>query len=577
MAPKPPKPSEPPAAKGAASGDAADQSGRTVGDFRLLRRLGEGGMGQVYLAEQLSLKRRVALKLLRTELAGNETSRKRFEAEAKAVAQLTHANIVQVYQYGDHEGQHYMALEYIDGRNLRDYVSRKGPPDLPIALSIMRQVAAALQRAAEMGIIHRDIKPENILLTRKGEVKVTDFGLSRIVGPDPQALNLTQTGVTMGTPLYMSPEQVEGRPLDHRTDIYSFGVSCYHMLAGQPPFEGENAFAVALQHVQTDPIPLTEIRPDLPPAVCGVVMKMMAKQPEDRYQSAREIVKDLRQLGDGKNGGLVPLSLPDSAAKTSTLPHLPAAAGAAAARPRALPAPIPEAKKPASPSSPSRRRLQIGVAVSLLLAVVGGGALGNLLGKQRRPAPTTPVEETSKDEGKPTEAPVAEAHLGTYKQQEQAFKALVETSKSPGNNRDQIIDGLRYRVKLGMLYLNNRDLDDEALDKAEAFFKQQRQHTHDAYQAVGKLGEALVSAFRGDPKGSFAAFREFDAKYRGLPGGLWSGSILRDADVIKLVSKAIEHNVANAKMKGVDLQEKDVQDLMRRFRIPFGGPPVSPT
>src|SRR5262245_60941421 len=248
--------------------------GRTLGDFFVVRRLGQGGMGQVFLADQLSLKRRVALKFLRPEHLANQTALKRFQAEAEAVARVTHANIGQVYAVGEADGLHYMALEYVEGRTLRDYLSKKGPLDIPVAISVMRQVAAALQRASELGIIHRDIKPENILLTRKGEVKVADFGLSRCLAPEQQPLHLTQSGVTMGTPLYMSPEQVEGRPVDPRTDIYSFGVTCYHMLAGHPPFHGQTAFQVALQHVQSEPVPLETIRPDLPVELCGIIKKM---------------------------------------------------------------------------------------------------------------------------------------------------------------------------------------------------------------------------------------------------------------------------------------------------------------
>src|SRR5204863_123047 len=186
-----------------------------------LRRIGQGGMGQVYLAEHRALKRRVALKILRSDLAASSVSLQRFKAEAQAVARVTHPNIVQVYDTGESHGLHYMALEYVHGRNLSEYLAKKGPPELPLALSIMIQVAAALQRASELGIIHRDIKPENILLTRKGEVKVADFGLSRVLADGQQPLHLTQSGVTMGTPLYMSPEQVEGHTVDPRTDIYS--------------------------------------------------------------------------------------------------------------------------------------------------------------------------------------------------------------------------------------------------------------------------------------------------------------------------------------------------------------------
>lgn len=283
-----------------------DLTGRILGDYRLLRRLGCGGMGQVYLAEQLSLKREVALKLIRSDLPDTVTVQKRFQAEAEAVARLNHPNIVQIYQLGESDGFRFMVLEYVEGRNLRQYLERKGPPDLAICLSIIRQVALALQRAHEVGIVHRDVKPENILLTRKVEVKVADFGLSRFFAPDGPALNLTQSGLTLGTPLYMSPEQVQGQSVDHRSDIYSFGVTCYHLLAGEPPFQGKTAFDVALKHVREEPPPLSAFRPDLPPDLCALVHKMMAKQPEQRYQSVREILRDLNRIREQLNsaGGI---------------------------------------------------------------------------------------------------------------------------------------------------------------------------------------------------------------------------------------------------------------------------------
>jgi len=282
-----------------------DYSGRVLDDFELIRRIGVGGMGQVYLARQRSLKRQVAIKILRGELAANKTALQRFQSEAEAVANFTHAHIVQVYAIGEAQGLHYMALEYVDGRNLRDVLERKGIPDLPQAIEIMRQVCSALERAGELGFVHRDIKPENILLSKKGEVKVTDFGLSRCFATDAP-LNLTQSGVTMGTPLYMSPEQVRGQPADPRSDIYSFGVTCYHMLAGEPPFRGSAAFDVAIQHVQGEARPLATLRPDLPPELCAIIHKMMAKRPDDRYQSAREILNDLARFKDGVGltGGL---------------------------------------------------------------------------------------------------------------------------------------------------------------------------------------------------------------------------------------------------------------------------------
>jgi serine/threonine-protein kinase len=273
----------------------ADLAGRPLGDFQLLRRLGRGAMADVYLADQSRLKRRVALKILRPELAGDRTYLQRFEIEAQAAASLVHANIVQIYEVGCIDRLHYIAQEYVQGQNLREYITRHGPPNLPQALSIMRQVAAALAKAAEQGVVHRDIKPENIMLTAGGEVKVADFGLARFAG-EGAANDLTQVGITLGTPLYMSPEQVEGRPLDPRSDIYSFGVTCYHMLSGRPPFSGETALSVAVQHLKKQPEPLESLRGDLPPALCRIVHQMLAKDPSQRFATARDLLRELRRV-----------------------------------------------------------------------------------------------------------------------------------------------------------------------------------------------------------------------------------------------------------------------------------------
>ena len=272
-----------------------DLSGRQVGDYQLLRRLGRGAMAEVYLAEQKSLNRQVAVKVLKKELATDDTYVQRFQREARAVAALVHANIVQIHEVGCIDGVYFIAQEYVEGLNLKQWLSRHGPLDLRLGLIIMRQVAAALAKAADQGIIHRDIKPENIMLTSSGEVKVADFGLARMnrIGDHT---DLTQVGMTMGTPLYMSPEQVEGKPLDPRSDMYSFGVTCYHVLSGSTPFAGETALNVALQHLKKRAEPLENLRPDLPPALARVVHRMLAKKPADRYQSPRELLKELHRL-----------------------------------------------------------------------------------------------------------------------------------------------------------------------------------------------------------------------------------------------------------------------------------------
>ncbi len=340
-----------------------DYSGRILGDFELVRRIGMGGMGQVYLARQRSLKRQVAVKILKGELAANVSALRRFQAEAEAVANITHANIVQVYAIDEADGLHFMALEYVDGRNLRDYLERRGLPDLPMALEIMRQVALALERAGELGFVHRDIKPENILLSKRGEVKVTDFGLSRCFGTDAP-LHLTQSGVAMGTPLYMSPEQVRGQPVDPRSDIYSFGVTCYHMLAGEPPFKGTAAFDVAIQHVQGEAKPLAAMRPDLPADVCAIVHRMMAKRPEDRYQSAREILNDLARVKEG--AGLPPATLPAGVSVFA-----PALGNSSTIVPAMHPSGLTTQAIP-TPTSPWRYVI---VAVLAIAAAAGGAAL----------------------------------------------------------------------------------------------------------------------------------------------------------------------------------------------------------
>jgi len=270
-----------------------DLSGRRLGDYQLLRRLGRGGMAVVYLAEQLALNRQVAFKVLKGHLAKDESYVRRFVNEARSAASLVHGSIVQIHEVGCVEGIHFIAQEYVKGQNLKQFLERNGAVDAAMAVNIMRQVAAALHKAGEQGVIHRDIKPENIMLSANGEVKVADFGLARAIDGD---VDLTQVGMTMGTPLYMSPEQCEGRTVDQRSDIYSFGVTSYHMLAGHPPFDGDSPISVAVQHLKKEPQRLEELRPDLPIGLCCIVHNLMAKDPSDRFQHAAEILHELRAL-----------------------------------------------------------------------------------------------------------------------------------------------------------------------------------------------------------------------------------------------------------------------------------------
>lgn len=269
--------------------------GLQLGDYQILRRLGHGGMSVVYLAEQQSLKRRVAFKVLKSELAKDTTYVRRFHKEAQAAASLVHANIVQIYEVGEQEGIHYIVQEYVPGQNLAQYIRRHSSVSVPLSIVILKQVAAALHRAGDQGITHRDIKPENIMLSTNGEVKVADFGLARVTSGEHH-VETTQIGITMGTPLYMSPEQAEGGAIDPRSDIYSLGVTGYHMLAGRPPFEGDTALSVAVQHLKRIPDPVSSVRPAIPQALCDLIMKMLEKQPEQRIQKAIELQKHLRSI-----------------------------------------------------------------------------------------------------------------------------------------------------------------------------------------------------------------------------------------------------------------------------------------
>ncbi|MDR1493950.1 MAG: serine/threonine protein kinase [Planctomycetaceae bacterium] len=276
--------------------ESRDLTNTEFGDYHIIRRIGSGAMADVYLAEQRSLGRRVAIKILKQELNSDETYVKRFLREAKAAARLVHSNIVHVYEVGERGSVRYIVQEYVQGNNLAQYLQHHGAMTPKQVFRVIWQVASALDAASQAGIVHRDIKPENILLGEKLEIKVADFGLARVEDLSDPDLQLTKIGVTLGTPLYMSPEQSEGKPLDHRSDIYSLGITSYHMLAGRPPFRGDTALSVAIQHLKTEAETLETIRPDIPPALARIVHRMMAKSPNDRFQSVRQLKLELKQL-----------------------------------------------------------------------------------------------------------------------------------------------------------------------------------------------------------------------------------------------------------------------------------------
>lgn len=516
-----------------------DLTGRVLGDYQLLRRLGSGGMGQVYLARQLSLKRHVAVKLLRDDLVTNATALKRFQAEAEAVAKLNHPNIVHIHQIGEHDGLRYMVLEYVEGRNLRDYLARRGPPDLAISLTVIRQVVLALQKAHEMGLVHRDIKPENILITRRAEVKVADFGLSRYFAGEGPATNLTQSGVTLGTPLYMAPEQVQGKPTDHRTDIYSLGVTCYHLLAGEPPFRGVTAFDVALKHVQEQPRPLADLRPDLPDDVCGMVHKMMAKDPAERYQSARDILRDIAKVREGTT-----VALGQTGAVATQSPSLSLGTVSAAS-------PVASEEEGTAGSHSLGKWPWIFAGIACLAATVGGVLL--FLGTHsaaEKPANPNPLPNLTS--GLPDTRPVEK--IVTTRERE-LLALLDRRGVEPS-------DVMRATIELGLLYVKEHRLDDAkvAFEKLEKEDFSRAPQVARTVSMVVRLGQAIVLTHRDTATAAQQAnelvVKVLNDPYPRVPGkfdkpdkgAAVSTLLLRQPDLAQALAEAINRNAATLRM-----------------------------
>jgi serine/threonine protein kinase len=277
-----------------------------ISHYRILEKIGAGGMGEVYLAEDLKLGRKVAIKILSEEYTTNRDRLHRFEQEASAASALNHPNILTIHEVGDDQGRHFIATEYIDGSTLRKKMSASHL-EMREILDVAVQVASALEEAHAAGIIHRDIKPDNIMVRRNGYVKVLDFGLAKLTETsldrtplDDEAatrvLVQTDAGVVMGTSHYMSPEQARGKPVDVRSDIWSLGVVIYEMVAGRTPFEGETSTDVIVAITQKEPLPLIRFAPTVPAELDWIVTKALRKDREERYQTIKELLTDLRKL-----------------------------------------------------------------------------------------------------------------------------------------------------------------------------------------------------------------------------------------------------------------------------------------
>lgn len=278
--------------------------------YRLEQLIGTGGMADVYRATDTLLGRTVAVKILHPHYAKDPVFIERFRQEAQAAANLNQPNIVNVFDWGIEEDVYYIVMEYVEGLDLKDIILRGGPLLPERAVEIAMSISLALDAAHARGIVHRDIKPQNVIITRDNRVMVMDFGIARAAGGSA----MTQTGTIMGTPQYISPEQAQGRTADPRSDLYSLGVVLFEMLTGKVPFDGDNPVAIAYKHVREDPLPPSMLNPDISPELESVVMKSLAKNPENRYQSALEMRADLERCLEGAPVYATPVLPPEEAA-----------------------------------------------------------------------------------------------------------------------------------------------------------------------------------------------------------------------------------------------------------------------
>ncbi len=291
------------------------------GRYHVVRKLGAGGMANVYLAEDQELGRRVAIKILNDRHAGDEQFVERFRREAKNAAALSHPNIVSIYDRGEAEGTYYIAMEFLDGRSLKELIVSRGPAPIAVSVEYARQILQALRFAHRHGIVHRDIKPHNALVDAEGRVKVTDFGIARA-----GTSQMTEAGSIVGTAQYLSPEQARGAAVDQRSDVYSLGVVLYELLTGAVPFNGDTPVEIAMKHLSTIPEPPSTKREDIPRDLDLIVMRALAKEPDDRYQTAEEMDADLERFA---RGAAVSPVTEESATQIMRLPQDPIAEAAA--------------------------------------------------------------------------------------------------------------------------------------------------------------------------------------------------------------------------------------------------------
>jgi len=380
---------------------------RIDGRYTIERPLGSGGMAEVFLAHDEVLDRDVALKVLRSQYAGDEEFYERFRREATSAAGLSHPNIVQVYDRGEvDDGTCYIAMEYVSGGTLKERLDERGPMGPERALAVAGQVAEALWAAHERGVIHRDIKPQNILVTDMGHLKVTDFGIARAAS----AATISATNAVFGTAGYLSPEQALGEPATPRSDLYSLGIVLYELLTGFVPYRADNPVAVCMKHVTEPLTPPRRLDPTIPEAVDALVVKMLAKDPADRPASASELLEDIEGVRSGApppaptpRTGTPRLGVRKTAAPKDQTTASGAGAGAAAADTAANE--TAGGRRGQFASRPVRRRRAAVVILCGLLALALLGAA--TLGLSRGPEDGTPLGRVQGVAGEGLDAPAA--------------------------------------------------------------------------------------------------------------------------------------------------------------------------
>jgi tRNA A-37 threonylcarbamoyl transferase component Bud32 len=379
--------------------------GETFGSYRVTSKIGEGGMGAVYLAEHTLIGRKVAIKVLLPEHSRKQDLVDRFFNEARTAAGLNHPALVDVFDFGIHPGgSAYLVMDYLEGESLGSRLARVAPLDAEVAVDLARQIARGMEVAHGQGIVHRDLKPDNIFLVAdaddasRDQVKILDFGIAKLLGAPSGSKGATSTGMVLGTPWFMAPEQCRGTgPVDHRADIYSLGCILYLMLCARPPFDHAGVGEILGAHLHEPVTPPRAINPAVPPALEAVVMKALAKNPEERYQTMAALGADLARMG-APTGALVPIAAPPPARVVPTAPGVTTLSKAASAV--ATPAPARRRRLLAPVAAITAAGLAaLGVAILLQLRPASGPARSALLpaasdGPRHRaatPAPATPA------------------------------------------------------------------------------------------------------------------------------------------------------------------------------------------